>query len=55
MRTKILAGFPICISVPIGIYNEDNVCKTEFYKLANETDPFHIQWYRKFVSTINFH
>ena len=36
-------------------YNEDNVCKIEFYKLADETDPFHIQWYRKFVSTINFH
>ena len=28
-------------------YNEDNVCKIEFYELADETDPFHIQWYRK--------
>ena len=28
-------------------YNEDNVCKMEFYELADETDPFHIQWYRK--------
>ena len=27
-------------------YNED-VCKIEFYELADETDPFHIQWYRK--------
>ena len=27
-------------------YNED-VCKMEFYELADETDPFHIQWYRK--------
>ena len=42
-------------------YNEDNVCKIEFYKLADETDPFHIQWYCKegdqevFVGTISFH
>ena len=41
-------------------YNEDNVCKMEFYELADETDPFHIQWYRKdgdgnFVDTIAFH
>ena len=49
-------------------YNEDNVCKMEFYELADETDPFHIQWYRKecnpgtaksvtrkFVGTISFH
>ena len=28
-------------------YNENNVCKMEFYELADETDPFHIQWYRK--------
>ena len=28
-------------------YNEDNVCEMEFYKLADERDPFHIQWYRK--------
>ena len=28
-------------------YNEDNVCKMEFYELADKTDPFHIQWYRK--------
>ena len=27
--------------------NEDNVCKMEFYELAGEKDPFHIQWYRK--------
>ena len=27
-------------------YNEDNVRKMEFYELADETDPFHIQWYR---------
>ena len=27
-------------------YNEDKVCKMEFYELADETDPFHIQWYR---------
>ena len=26
-------------------YNEDNVCKMEFYELAHETDPSHIQWY----------
>ena len=45
-------GFRIYISVPLGTYNEDNVCKMEFY---DETDPFHIQWYRTFVSTINFH
>ena len=31
----------------ISTYNEDNVCKMEFYELADETDPFHIQWYRK--------
>ena len=41
-------------------YNEDNVCKMEFYEIANETDPFHIQWCRKdgdgnFVGTIGFH
>ena len=41
-------------------YNEDNVCKMEFYKLADKTDPFQIQWYakpatRKFVGTISFH
>ena len=28
-------------------YNEDNVCKMEFYELADETDPFHIRWYSK--------
>ena len=28
-------------------YNEDNVYKIEIYELADETDPFHIQWYRK--------
>ena len=28
-------------------YNEDNVCKMKFYELAEETDSFHIQWYRK--------
>ena len=28
-------------------YNEDNVCKMEFYKLTDETDSFHIQWYHK--------
>ena len=27
-------------------YHQD-VCKMEFYKFAEETDPFHIQWYRK--------
>ena len=27
-------------------YNE-YVCKIEFCELADETDPFHIQWYRK--------
>ena len=26
------------------IYNEDNVCKMEFYELAEETNPFQIQW-----------
>ena len=31
----------------LGTYNEDNVCKMKFYELADETDPFHIQWYRK--------
>ena len=41
-------------------YNEDNVCKIEFYELTDETDPFHIQWYRKegerkFLGTIGFH
>ena len=28
-------------------YNEDNVCKMEFYDLADQTDPFHIQRYCK--------
>ena len=28
-------------------YNEDNVRKMEFYELADETDPFHFQWYCK--------
>ena len=28
-------------------YNEDNVCKMEFYKLADETDLFHIGLYHK--------
>ena len=28
-------------------YNEDNVCKMEFYKHADKTNSFHIQWYRK--------
>ena len=28
-------------------YNEDNVCKMEFYELADKTDPFRIHWYRK--------
>ena len=28
-------------------YNEDNVCKMEFYELTDERDLFHIQWYRK--------
>ena len=28
-------------------YNENNVCKMAFYELADETDPFHIQWYRR--------
>ena len=28
-------------------YNEDNVCKMEVFKLADETDPFHIQWYHR--------
>ena len=28
-------------------YNEDNVCKMEFYVLADKTDPFRIQWYHK--------
>ena len=28
-------------------YNEDNVCKMEFYELADEADPFHVQWYGK--------
>ena len=28
-------------------YNEDNVCKMEFYELADEIDSFHIQWYPK--------
>ena len=28
-------------------YNEGNVRKMEFYELADETDPFHIQWYCK--------
>ena len=28
-------------------YHDDNVCKMEFYKLADEADPFHLQWYRK--------
>ena len=27
--------------------NEDNVCKMEFYELADETNPFHIQRYCK--------
>ena len=33
----------------LGTYNEDNVCKMEFYELADKTDPIHIQWYRKEV------
>ena len=28
-------------------YNEDNVYKMEFYRLADETDTFHIQLYHK--------
>ena len=28
-------------------YSKDNVCKIEFYELAGETDPFHIQWHHK--------
>ena len=28
-------------------YNENDPCKMEFYELADETDPFHIQWHRK--------
>ena len=28
-------------------YNEENVCKMEFYELAAETKPFHSQWYSK--------
>ena len=28
-------------------YNKDNVYKMEFYRLADETDPFHIQLYHK--------
>ena len=28
-------------------YNEGNVRKMGFYELADETDPFHIQWYCK--------
>ena len=27
--------------------NQDNICNLEFFYLASETDPFHIQWYRK--------
>ena len=40
---------PIALKVHkvLRTYNEDNVCKMEFYELADETDPFHIQWYRK--------
>ena len=41
-------------------YNEGNIRKMEFYELADETDPFHIQWFykkatQKFVGTISFH
>ena len=28
-------------------HSEENVCKMEIYELARETDPLHIQWYRK--------
>ena len=28
-------------------YNKDNVCKMEFYELAEETNPFQIHWYCK--------
>ena len=28
-------------------YNEENVCKMEFYELAAETKQFHSQWYSK--------
>ena len=28
-------------------YNDTNVCKMEFYDLANKTDPFYNEWYRK--------
>ena len=41
-------------------YHEDNICKMEFYKLAEEKDPFNIQWYCKEVDPkvcgrISFH
>ena len=41
-------------------YNEDNVCKMEFYELADKKEPFHIsgaanRTTRKFVGTISFH
>ena len=41
-------------------YNKDNACKMEFYELADETDPFQIQWFhrkatQKFVGTVSFH
>ena len=28
-------------------YNEEAVCKIDSYELADKTDPFYIQWYRK--------
>ena len=28
-------------------YNEDNVYKIDFYVLADKTDPFYIEWFRK--------
>ena len=41
---KILRTFKI--HTALRTYNED-VCKMEFYELADKADLFHIQWYRK--------
>ena len=38
---------PLKVDKVLRTSNKDSVCKIEFYKLADKTDPFHIQQYRK--------
>ena len=35
------------LHIVLRTYNEDNLCKMEFYELDDETELFHFQWYRK--------